>query len=103
MEAVINEDGLGSAPFIVTPPPGPLAQAAVERDHRVTSTSNTRPYPLVVNRAQGCVIEDVDGNRFLDFTAGIAVCSTGHCHPHVLASVRQQSERLIHICGSDFY
>jgi len=57
----------------------------------------------VVRRAKGCVIEDLDGNRFLDFTAGIAVCSTGHCHPHVVAAIQHQSEQLIHMCGSDFY
>jgi len=99
----IDRTLLGPAPHIVTPPPGPNARAAVARDHRVTSTSNTRPYPLAVRRAQGCVIEDLDGNRFLDFTAGIAVCSTGHCHPHVVTAIQRQAEQLIHICGSDFY
>jgi 4-aminobutyrate aminotransferase len=93
----------GSAPHIVTPPPGPLVSAAVERDHKVTSTSNTRPYPLAVRRAQGCVVEDLDGNRFLDLTAGIAVCSTGHCHPRVVDAIQKQARNLIHMCGSDFY
>jgi 4-aminobutyrate aminotransferase len=95
--------GLGPAPHIATPPPGPRAQAAAERDHLVTSPSNTRPYPLVVRRASGCVIEDVDGNRYLDLTAGIAVCATGHCHPQVVEAIQRQSADLIHICGSDFY
>jgi 4-aminobutyrate aminotransferase len=80
-----------------------LAQAAVERDEAVTSPSHTRPYPLVVKQARGSVIEDVDGNRFLDFTAGIAVCTTGHCHPEVVAAIREQADHLIHMCGSDFY
>lgn len=104
MEAVMTEHApLGAAPLIVTPPPGPVARAAIERDHLVTSTSNTRPYPLAVRRARGCVVEDLDGNRFIDFTAGIAVCSTGHCHPHVVRAIQGQCEQLIHICGSDFY
>ncbi|MEP0841918.1 MAG: acetyl ornithine aminotransferase family protein [Phycisphaerae bacterium] len=84
-------------------PPGPAALAAVARDHKVTSPSYTRPYPLVVRRACGSVVEDVDANRFLDFTAGIAVCSTGHCHPHVVRAIERQARQLIHICGSDFY
>ncbi|HOQ85127.1 MAG TPA: acetyl ornithine aminotransferase family protein [Phycisphaerae bacterium] len=101
--AYADKTALEPAPFIAVPPPGPHVRAAVARDHRVTSTSNTRPYPLAVRRAQGCVIEDLDGNRFLDFTAGIAVCSTGHCHPHVVEAIQRQSQQLIHMCGSDFY
>lgn len=98
-----NLNGLGPAPCIIVPPPGPRAADAVSRDRRVTSPSNSRPYPLVVNRAAGSIVEDVDGNRFLDFTAGIAVCSTGHCHPKVVQAIAQQAGRLIHMCGSDFY
>lgn len=94
---------LGPAPWIVTPPPGPKAAQAVARDRRVTSPSNSRPYPLVVNRAAGSIVEDVDGNRFIDFTAGIAVCSTGHCHPHVVQAIEHQARQLLHMCGSDFY
>ncbi|HOB74865.1 MAG TPA: acetyl ornithine aminotransferase family protein [Phycisphaerae bacterium] len=94
---------LGPAPCIVVPPPGPKAADAVARDRRVTSPSNTRSYPLVVHRAAGSVVEDVDGNRFLDFTAGIAVCSTGHCHPAVVRAIEEQAGKLIHMCGSDFY
>jgi 4-aminobutyrate aminotransferase len=93
---------IGPAPWIVVPPPGPRALQAVSRDRRVTSPSYTRPYPLVVNRASGSIVEDVDGNRFLDFTAGIAVCSTGHCHPHVVQAIEHQARRLLHMCGSDF-
>jgi 4-aminobutyrate aminotransferase len=75
----------------------------IARDSRVTSPSYTRFYPLVIDHGSGCVVEDVDGNRFLDFTAGIAVCATGHCHPRVVAAVQAQSERLLHMCGADFY
>ncbi len=94
---------LGSAPSIVTTPPGPKARALVARDHAVGSPSSGRPYPLVVRRAQGSTVEDVDGNRYIDFVAGIAVCSTGHCHPKVVAAIEKQARDLIHICGSDFY
>ncbi|GMU24566.1 MAG: aspartate aminotransferase family protein [Phycisphaerae bacterium] len=94
---------IGPAPWIVVAPPGPQALQAVARDRRVTSPSNSRPYPLVVRRGSGSIVEDVDGNRYLDFTAGIAVCSTGHCHPHVVRAIEQQARHLIHICGSDFY
>ncbi len=83
--------------------PGPRAAEMVAADERVTSPSYTRAYPLVVKRGEGAVIEDVDGNRFLDFTAGIAVCATGHCHPRVVAAIRQQSGELIHMSGTDFY
>ena len=98
-----DETSLGPAPWITTRPPGPAAMAAVRRDEAVTSPSHTRPYPLVVKQARGSVVEDVDGNRFLDFTAGIAVCTTGHCHPEVVAAIQRQSELLLHMCGSDFY
>lgn len=94
---------IGPAPAIHTPLPGPSASSFVHRDEAVSSPSNTRDYPLVVKRALGCVIEDTDGNRFLDFAAGIAVCSTGHCHPKVVEAIERQARSLIHICGSDFY
>src|SRR6478752_4426441 len=90
-------------PQIHTPLPGPKAQALLERDARYVSPSYTRIYPLVVARGSGAVIEDVDGNRFLDFTAGIAVASTGHCHPHVVAAIQDQAAKLIHMSGTDFY
>jgi len=94
---------LGPAPHVLVAPPGPNAREAVERDERLTSPSYTRAYPLVIRRARGSVVEDVDGNRYLDFAAGIAVCSVGHCHPKVVEAIREQAEKLIHICGSDFY
>lgn len=94
---------IGPAPWIETSLPGPNAKALIARDHRYSSPSHTRDYPLVVQRAVGSVIEDVDGNRFLDFAAGLEVCLTGHCHPKVIAAIEAQAKALIHICGSDFY
>jgi 4-aminobutyrate aminotransferase len=90
-------------PSLKTPLPGPKAQALLERDEKFVSPSYTRIYPLVVQRASGAVIEDVDGNLFLDFTAGIAVASTGHCHPEVVKAIQDQAARLIHMSGTDFY
>ena len=83
--------------------PGPKARAAVENDDRVMSPSYTRSYPLVAKRGRGIRIEDVDGNEFLDFAAGIAVNSTGHCHPEVVAAIQKQAAELIHISGTDFF
>lgn len=83
--------------------PGPLAQKIVDDDSRLLSPSYTRGYPLVVKRGRGCRIEDVDGNEFLDFTAGIAVNSTGHCHPEVVKAIQDQAAELIHMSGTDFY
>lgn len=90
-------------PELVTPLPGPQAQAMIALDERCTSPSYTRIYPLVVKRGLGAMLEDVDGNKFLDFTAGIAVCSTGHCHPQVVAAIREQAGLLLHMSGTDFY
>jgi 4-aminobutyrate aminotransferase len=90
-------------PKLVCPLPGPKARAAVEADHRLISPSYTRSYPLVAKRGRGVRIEDVDGNEFLDFAAGIAVVSTGHCHPQVVAAIQKQAAELIHISGTDFY
>src|SRR4051794_35723865 len=90
-------------PCIRTPPPGPRAAELLERDARFTSPSYTRVSPLVVERGSGAVIQDVDGNLFLDFTAGIAVNSTGHCHPHVVAAIEDQARKLLHMSGTDFY
>ncbi len=90
-------------PHILTPLPGPRATDLIERDSRVLSPSYTRCYPLVAARGEGAMIEDVDGNRFLDFNAGIAVASTGHCHPKVVEAIEEQSKRLIHMSGTDFY
>jgi 4-aminobutyrate aminotransferase len=90
-------------PKLVTPLPGPKARAAVEADDRLISPSYTRSYPLVAKRGRGIRIEDVDGNEFMDFAAGIAVTSTGHCHPEVVAAIQKQAAELIHISGTDFY
>jgi 4-aminobutyrate aminotransferase len=90
-------------PHLLGPLPGPRAQALIERDAHVVSPSYTRCYPLAVERGEGCMIEDVDGNRFLDFNAGIAVVATGHCHPRVVEAIRRQAARLIHMSGTDFY
>jgi len=75
----------------------------MERDHRVMSPSYTRAYPLVVRRAHLAMVEDMDGNRFLDYTAGIAVTNVGHSHPRVVAAIRKQTGRLVHMSGTDFY
>ena len=91
------------APHIQTALPGPKAQAIVERDHRVSAPAYGRVYPLVVRQAQGMVVEDVDGNLFLDFMAGIAVASTGHSHPRVVKAIEEQAKKFLHICGSDYY
>src|SRR5580698_11322673 len=90
-------------PNLQMPLPGPKARAIMERDAAVISPSYTRSYPLVVDHGNGAVIEDVDGNRFLDFNAGIAVCATGHCHPEVVKAIQDQAARLIHMSGTDFY
>jgi 4-aminobutyrate aminotransferase len=90
-------------PSIVTELPGPRARAIVERDEGASSPSLPRAYPLVADHALGCVVTDVDGNRFLDLAAGIAVCSTGHCHPRVVRAIQEQAARLIHLCAADFY
>jgi 4-aminobutyrate aminotransferase len=90
-------------PRLVTALPGPKAQAAVAADNRLISPSYTRSYPLVAQRGRGVRVEDVDGNEFLDFAAGIAVVSTGHCHPQVVAAIQKQAAELIHISGTDFY
>jgi 4-aminobutyrate aminotransferase len=90
-------------PKLKGPVPGPKAKAAVEADGRLISPSYTRSYPLVAKRGRGCRVEDVDGNEFLDFAAGIAVTSTGHCHPEVVEAIQKQAAELIHISGTDFY
>ncbi|WP_028893543.1 acetyl ornithine aminotransferase family protein [Syntrophorhabdus aromaticivorans] len=90
-------------PVIKTVLPGPLASERIEADKRYVSPSYTRIYPLVVEKGQGLWVEDIDGNVFLDFTAGIAVCSTGHCHPQVVQAIKDQVGRLLHMSGTDFY
>ena len=91
------------APRLVTEVPGPEALARIERDRKVTSPSLPRAYPLVPKRGAGSVVEDVDGNLFLDVNAGIAVTSTGHSHPEVVEAIRRQTEDLLHYSASDFY
>src|ERR1700723_926092 len=83
--------------------PGPNAKLVIERDAKYVSPSYTRDYPLVAKRGYGAMVEDADGNVFLDFAAGIAVCSTGHCHPDVVAAVQKQAAELLHMSGTDFY
>jgi 4-aminobutyrate aminotransferase len=90
-------------PRLVTQLPGPNAKRVLERDAKFMSPSYTRDYPLVAKRGRGAVVEDVDGNTFLDFAAGIAVCSTGHCHPKVVEAIQKQAAELIHMSGTDFY
>jgi 4-aminobutyrate aminotransferase len=90
-------------PLIQTPLPGPKAAALIARDAKAMSPSFTRSYPFVMERGEGCWVTDVDGNRFLDFTAGIAVASTGHSHPKVVAAVEEQARRFLHMSGTDFY
>jgi 4-aminobutyrate aminotransferase len=90
-------------PNIVTPLPGPKAKQLIERDHRVVSPSYTRDYPLVAKTGRGALVEDVDGNTFLDFAAGIAVVATGHCHPQVVSAIQKQAADLIHMSSTDFY
>jgi 4-aminobutyrate aminotransferase len=90
-------------PKLKTTLPGPLAQKAVAADDRLISPSYTRSYPMVAKSGRGVRVTDVDGNEFLDFAAGIAVNSTGHCHPEVVKAIQDQAAELIHISGTDFY
>src|SRR5215510_3981012 len=99
----ISTAGQGQGPKIRTKLPGPNAKKVLEGDARYISPSYTRSYPLVAKRGRGVVIEDVDGNEFLDFSSGIAVVSTGHCHPEVVAAIQKQAGELIHMSGTDFY
>ena len=92
-----------NGPLLKTPLPGPAARAIIERDARVVSTSYTRDYPLVIARGDGALVEDVDGNVFLDCTAGIAVASTGHSHPDVVRAIVDQAGKFLHMSGTDFY
>jgi 4-aminobutyrate aminotransferase len=90
-------------PHLITELPGPKARQIVELDKQYVSPSYTRDYPLVAKTGRGAVVEDVDGNTFLDFAAGIAVVATGHCHPEVVAAINKQAGELIHLSGTDFY
>ncbi len=102
--STLEESALAAAaPRIVTELPGPRGRALISRDEAVASPSLTRAYPLVAESGSGYFVTDVDGNRFLDFAAGIAVASTGHSHPAVVAAIKEQADRLIHIAATDFY
>ena len=90
-------------PTLKTALPGPRAQALIARDAKVVSPSYTRGYPLVIERGYGSMVEDVDGNVFLDCAAGIAVNSTGHSHPDVTAAIHAQVDKFLHMSGTDFY
>ena len=91
-------------PEIKTSLPGPKGKEIIEADARYVTPSYPRPnFKLVAERAEGVWVEDVDGNIFLDCNAGVAVCSTGHCHPEVVRAIQEQSARLIHMCGTDYY
>ncbi len=83
--------------------PGPRSARIIRADQRLLSPSYTRDYPLVIHQGRGCIVEDPDGNTFLDFNAGIAVLATGHCHPRILAAIEKQSQRFVHYSGTDFY
>src|SRR5579883_259780 len=93
----------GKLPRLVTALPGTHAKRVIARDRQHISPSYTRSYPLVAKRGFGALVEDVDGNTFLDFTAGIAVVATGHCHPEVMAAIQRQAAELIHMSCTDFY
>lgn len=91
-------------PRIRTPHlPGPKAKAIIDRDRAALSPSLTRSYPFVAETGRGVWVRDPDGNEFLDFTAGIAVTNTGHCHPKVVRAIQKQASRLLHMSGTDFY
>jgi 4-aminobutyrate aminotransferase len=98
-----TETMTSAGPKIRTKLPGPNAQKVLKGDAQYISPSYTRSYPLVAKRGRGVVVEDVDGNEFLDFSAGIAVVSTGHCHPEVVKAIQKQAGELIHMSGTDFY
>ena len=90
-------------PDLLTSLPGPKAKEIIERDQAVLSPSYTRGYPLVIKRGEGAIVEDVDGNRFLDFNAGIAVVAAGHAHPRIVRAIQKQAADFLHMSGTDFY
>jgi 4-aminobutyrate aminotransferase len=102
-KAVQEERVARDYPRIVVPPPGPKGREIVRRDKACSSTSYIKEYPLVVDHGQGAWVEDVDGNRYIDFMAGIAVAATGYSHPKVVAAIREAAGKFLHICGTDFY
>src|SRR5688500_17533382 len=91
------------SPSVVTELPGPKARGMIDNALQYESPSLIHVYPLMVKQAAGCMVEDVDGNVFMDAQAGVATASTGHCHPRVAAAMKEQVDRLIHICGTDFH
>ncbi len=97
-----QEPTIGPAPWIVTSPPGPMTALALAHDRRASASPNGWPYPLVVRRARGSVVEDLDGNRYLDFTAGALAFVTGHAHPLVVRAIQEQVERLAKACSGEF-
>jgi 4-aminobutyrate aminotransferase len=101
--ATKTETKAAFGPKITTAIPGPNARRILAGDEKYISPSYTRSYPLVAKSGRGIVITDVDGNEFFDFSAGIAVTSTGHCHPDVVAAIQKQAGELIHMSGTDFY
>src|SRR5688572_33062449 len=90
-------------PSIKVPPPGPKARAIIGRDEEFITPSYTRSYPLVIDRGEGMFVFDADGNRFLDFTAGVAVNALGHLHPAVSKALADQAAKFVHMAGTDFY
>jgi 4-aminobutyrate aminotransferase len=91
-------------PIIKTELPGPKGREIIAADAKYVTPSYPRPdYKLVAEKGSGVWIEDIDGNVFLDCNAGVAVCSTGHCHPEIVEAITRQTEKLIHMCGTDFY
>jgi 4-aminobutyrate aminotransferase len=94
---------MSNVPSIRTKLPGPNAAAIIARDRARVSPSYTRDYPFVMARGQGAVVEDVDGNVFLDCAAGIAVTGTGHSHPDVVKAIVEQVHKYLHMSGTDFY
>ena len=100
---ILHGDPTVRHPVIKTALPGPLVAQLIEVDRQFVSPSYTRIYPLVAQSAAGVWVTDPDGNIFLDFTAGIAVCATGHCHPQVVQAIREQAGQLLHMSGTDFY
>src|SRR5260370_24028302 len=90
-------------PRLLMEVPGPQAKRVIEDDTKFMSPSLTREYPLVAKKGRGAIVEDIDGNSFLDFAAGIAGCSTGHCHPTVVEAVQRQAAELNHISRTEFY
>jgi len=88
---------------LITDIPGPKAASYVARDKEAVSPSYTRSYPFVMDQGEGSLAWDVDGNRYIDFNAGIAVAATGHAHPRVVKAIQEQAAKFIHMAGTDFY